>query len=94
MAKLSKKQQRNIEDLWLIEGYRKELDIRIADLIRPLLEEAKAWDVMSNELDDQVPESVRNTWDEVDSDRQMRWHVTDEYRVWKESLEILRKASR
>ena len=94
MAKLSKKQQRNIEDLWLIEGYRKELDIRIADLIRPLLEEAKAWDVMSNELDDQVPESVRNTWDEVDSDRQMRWLVTDEYRVWKEALEILRKASR
>jgi hypothetical protein len=66
MARLSGKQQRNIEAKWALE---EELDnnlLLIADSIRELVEYRGELKRGINAFEEQVPESVQGAWDQED----------------------------
>jgi hypothetical protein len=66
MATLSKKQQANIEHMWELEARVNQLTIAMADAVRGPLELRKVWQARIDALEEQVPESVQDTWDKVD----------------------------
>ena len=68
MAKLSGKQQAILERKWALEAASHALDVQMADAIRGMVAQKKALNDEINALESQVPESVQDAWDAVDSE--------------------------
>jgi hypothetical protein len=66
MTNLSNKQQKNIEAKWGLEDDRDKNLVLMADAIRELVKYRKELGRGIEALEDQVPESVQDVWDQTD----------------------------
>ena len=66
MTNLSNKQQKNIEAKWELEDDRDKNLVLMADAIRELVKYRKELGRGIEALEDQVPESVQDVWDQTD----------------------------
>ena len=92
MPKLSAKQQKNLERKWELEAQERKLMVAMADAIRGLVEQSDGLRAEINALEDQVPDSVQDTWDEVDGNHPL-WESPANREDWREAYNLLKKAS-
>ena len=92
MPKLSAKQQKNLERKWELKDQERKLMLAMADAIRGLAEQRDGLRTEINALEDQVPDSVQDTWDEVDGNH-IIWESPADCEDWREAYNLLKKAS-
>ena len=66
MTNLSNKQQKNIEAMWELEDDRDKNLVLMADAIREMIQHRRELNRKIEALEDQVPESVQDVWDQTD----------------------------
>jgi hypothetical protein len=93
VSKLSGKQQANIERMWELDARKTQIDIEMAAALSDLLAERARVQVKLDAIDEQIPESVQDTWDKEYSD-----HPTfpshDERERWLLAYQVLKTATK
>ena len=95
MAKLSAKQQKNLERKWELEAQEFKIMVAMANAIRGLVEQKKVLRAEIDALEDQVPESVQDAWDREDEDNSLLgvWESPEDRKEWREAYDLVKKAS-
>ena len=92
MAKLSAKQQKNMERKWELEAQDSKIMVAMANAIRGLVEQSGALRVEIDALEEQVPESVEAAWEDADSEHR-RFRNQADREEWLEAYDLVKKAS-
>ena len=97
MAKLSAKQQKNLELKWELEDKDSKIMVAMADAVRGLLGQSGALRAEIDALEEQVPESVEAAWEDADGEhRRFLLPFTRnqaDREEWLEAYDLVKKAS-
>ena len=92
MAKLSAKQQGNLEHKWELEAQDSKIMVAMANAIRGLLGQSGALRAEIDALEEQVPESVEAAWEDADGEHRRLRNQADRVE-WLEAYALVKKAS-
>ena len=92
MAKLSAKQQGNLEHKWELEAQDSKIMVAMADSVRGLVEQSRVLREEIDALEEQVPDSVEAAWEDADSEHRRLRNQADR-EEWLEAYDLVKKAS-